>query len=180
MKIAGSLAAGFVFLLIMGAQSGCGLPDEIGAADVTDHYARALIDTPAPAANPPPDSCVQRRSGVTGIQVLVRINEYQGLIRGRNGTHEIAYGTITNIPWVYDDGLLDTHNAQLALNVKSTKNPSGLPYEIKLVAGDLIEVEGEYIPAATSGASNENGAAAVIHFTHNPCGYVSVRGNVYR
>ena len=53
--------------------------------------------TPGPVANPPPASCDQRHPGVTSTQSLVQITRYQGLIHGRNGDHEIAYGTITDL-----------------------------------------------------------------------------------
>ena len=46
--------------------------------------------------------------------------------------------------------------------------------------GATIEVEGEYIPAAKAMASNKNGAAAVVHFTHMPCGYAVIAGKSYR
>ena len=52
--------------------------------------------------------------------------------------------------------------------------------ELPLTVGQRIEVEGEYIPKATAGASNKKGAAAVIHFTHNPCGYAVIAGQTYR
>jgi hypothetical protein len=156
-----------------GPQDGSDLPenDELSVA----HSAASLT-----SLTPPPSSCNQRHAGVTGIQVQIRIDEYQGLIKGRNGTHEIAYGTIVSTPWVYDSKIVDTSNAELALNVKSAKDPTGLPYEVKLAVGSVYEVQGEYIPAATASAHDKKGAAAVIHFSHAPCGYVSVGGTVYR
>jgi hypothetical protein len=133
-----------------------------------------------PTANPPPSSCDQRNSGVTGLQVVVRIDEYQGLITGRNGTHEIAYGTVIDTPWVYDSAIVDTSNVQLAMNVASAKDSTGLPSEIRLTPGETLEVEGEYIPASTANAHDAKGAAAVIHYSHAPCGYVNIGGTVYK
>lgn len=177
MKIAGNVFAGLSLFFAALVLPACG--QEAPSLDETALYEEA-VTTATPTPNPPSSSCNQRRSGVTGIQVLVRIDKYQGLINGRNGVHEIAHATITHTPWVYDDSIVDTTNAQLALNVKSAKNKTGLPYEIKLAVGQVIEVEGEYIPASTSGAKNDNGDAAVIHFTHNPCGYVTISGSVYQ
>jgi hypothetical protein len=117
---------------------------------------------------------------VTGIQVKVRIDEYQGLITGRNGIHEIAHGTIVNTMWVFDNSVVDTSNAQLALNVKSEEDETGLSHEIKLKVGEIYEVQGEYIPASKAKARNGKGSASVIHFTHNPCGFINIDGNVYR
>jgi hypothetical protein len=68
-----------------------------------------------------------------------------------------------------------TTAAQLAMNVASSIDPHGLPQEIPLSAGQVIEVEGEYIPAASANA----GGRAVIHFTHLPCGYVTIDGVTY-
>ena len=133
-----------------------------------------------PPANPPPASCDMRTSGVTGIQVVVRIDTYQGLITGSNGTHEIAYGTVIDTPWVFKSAIVDTTNVQLAMNVASAKDSAGLPHEIRLAAGQILEVEGEYIPASTANAHDAHGAAAVIHFSHSPCGYVVIAGTTYK
>lgn len=135
---------------------------------------------PGPTPNPPPAQCDQRHAGVTGIQVLVRIDEYHGLIHGRNGTHEIAYGTVTDQVWVFDKSVVDTGNVQLAMNVASAMDPSGLPNEIPLSPGQVVEAEGEYIPAATANAHDSHGAAAVIHYIHTPCGYVVINGSTYK
>jgi hypothetical protein len=133
-----------------------------------------------PAPNPPPASCNQRSPGVTAIQVLVQVDEYQGLITGRNGTHEIVYGTIVSTPWVYAVKIVDTTNVQLALNVKSAKDPTGLPMEVPLSVGQVVEVEGEYIPKSTASASDAKGPAAVIHYSHDPCGYITIAGTIYK
>ncbi len=178
MKIRGSWTLHFTaFFLWVAFQTACGSQAETPQEAVDSQIQSALLSTPTPS--PPPPSCDQRSPGVTAIQAVVRVDEYHGLIQGRNGTHEIAYGTITSIPWVYDHSLLDTSNVELALNVKSAKDPNGLPHEIKLSVGQSVEVEGEYIPAATAHASDKKGAAAVIHFTHSPCGYVTIAGTVY-
>ena len=87
---------------------------------------------------------------------------------------------ITDTAWVYDSHIVDTSNTQLALNVKSSIDPSGLPHEIKLTPGQIVEVEGEYIPKSTANAHDKNGAAAVIHYSHAPCGYITIAGTVYR
>lgn len=121
-------------------------------------------------------ACNNRAAGKTGIRATVQITRYQGLIQGRNGTHEIAFGTLTNVLWIHDAGTKDTNNVQLALNVSSSTDPSGLPHEIPLTAGETIEVEGEYISGASAGSSG----TAVIHFTHSTCGFVDVNGQQYR
>lgn len=159
---------------IAGALGGCGAEEDPPAIEQAPSALAAL------APNPPPASCDQRYAGVTALQALVRIDEYKGLISGRNGVHEIAYGTITATPWVYDSSVLDTSNVQLALNVKSAKDPSGLPHEIRLSAGQTVEVEGEYIPSSAASAHDARGRAAVLHFTHAPCGYITIGGTVYR
>jgi len=120
-------------------------------------------------------SCNQRHAGVTGIRATVRIDQYLGLIQGPNGTHELANGTLQNVSWIYQASVEDTTATQLALNVASSIDPHGLPQEIPLSAGQVIEVEGEYIPAASANA----GGRAVIHFTHVPCGYVTINGVTY-
>lgn len=133
-----------------------------------------------PAPSPPPMMCDQRHAGVTGIQVLLRVDEYRGLQRGRNGTHEIVEATVLCTAWVYDMAVVDTDNVEVAMNVKSPKDPSGLPMEVPLSAGDTFEVEGEYIPAATANAKNAHGPAAVIHYAHSPCGYAVLAGKKYQ
>jgi Cys-rich repeat protein len=121
-------------------------------------------------------ACNQRASGKTGIRAQVQITRYQGLISGRNGSHEIAYGTLTNVEWIYSPSTEDTTKVQLAMNVASSTDPSGLPHEILLSVGQTIEVEGEYISAASANASGN----AVIHFTHSTCGYVTINGTTYQ
>ncbi len=133
-----------------------------------------------PVPDPPPASCDQRHAGVTGIQVVVRVDEYHGLIHGKNGDHEIVYGTVTDTVWVFDNTIVDTGNVELAMNVHSAKDPSGLPNEIPVTPGDSLEIEGEYIPASTANAHDKNGSAAVIHYTHTPCGFVNIGGMKYR
>lgn len=132
-----------------------------------------------PAAMPPPASCNMRNPGVTAIQVVLRIDEYKGLQTGRNGVHELAESTIIHTSWVYDQKIVDTSNVHLAMNVASVTDPAGLPMELPLATGQTIEVEGEYIPAATANSTNKNGPAAVVHFTHMPCGYAVIGGKTY-
>lgn len=133
-----------------------------------------------PAPMPPPSSCYQRSADVTGIQVVVRVDQYIGLQTGRNGTHEIVHATIINTPWVYKASIVDTTNVELAMNVSSTGNPAGLPKEIPVRPRDQFEVEGEYIPKSKASATTALGPAAVIHFTHTPCGYAVLGGTLYR
>jgi hypothetical protein len=121
-------------------------------------------------------ACNQRASNKTGIRAQVTITRYQGLINGSNGTHEIAYGTLSNVEWIYAPSVEDTANVQLALNVASSTDPTGLPHEIPLSVGQVVDVEGEYISAATANASGN----AVIHFTHSTCGYVTIAGTTYQ
>lgn len=138
------------------------------------------VDLAGPLANPPPAMCNQRKPGVTAIQVLVSVDEYKGTQMGRNGTHEIVHGTITLTPWVYDRSLIDTSNVEVAMNISTATNPEGLPKEIPMRPGQTFEVEGEYIPKATASASTAKGPAAVIHYTHNPCGYAVIGGTTYK
>ena len=121
-------------------------------------------------------ACNHRASTKTGIRATVVITRYQGLISGANGSHEIAFGTLGTVEWIHDPALEDSQSVQLALNVHSPKDPSGLPNEIPLAVGQTIEVEGEYITAASAGSSGN----AVIHFTHSTCGYVTIAGTTYR
>ena len=135
---------------------------------------------PAGAPCPPPAQCFQRKPGVTALQAVVRVDRYVGLVRGRHGTHEIAVGTLLAMPWVHDPSLVDTKRVELAMNVASSADPRGLPREIPIEPGQSIEVEGEYIPARAAHAHGANGATAVVHYTHAPCGYVVINGRTYR
>lgn len=169
------------------ALAGCGGAeiDELSPVAVAAD-ARAGFDPSAagePAArkqHPPPAQCDRRHPGVTAMQAVVRIDRYRGLIHGRNGTHEVAYGTIVQMPWVFDAKAVDTRRVELAMNVASATDPTGLPREIALSPGETLEVEGEYIPAAQAHAREGRAAVAVIHYTHAPCGYVAVGGRMYR
>lgn len=120
-------------------------------------------------------ACNQRHAGVTGLRATVRVDQYLGLIHGRNGTHEVATGTLQNVSWIFAPSVEDTAAVQLAMNVASAVDPAGLPHEIPLTAGQVIEVEGEYIPGATANASGR----AVVHFTHGICGFVEIGGVIY-
>ena len=119
--------------------------------------------------------CLHRASNKTGLRAQVQITRYQGIIHGRNGDHEIAYGNMQAL-WVDVPSVVDTSSIQLAMNVASSIDPSGLPQEIPLSAGQSIEVEGEYISGATAGL----GGNAVVHFTHSTCGYVTIAGTTYQ
>jgi hypothetical protein len=118
------------------------------------------------------------RAGTTYVTATISIDQYDGVTYGRNGAHEIADGTISDIS-ADDDSLIDTYNVQLAMNVASDTDPNGLPGEISLSQGQVISVHGDYVPSDSANASNDNGAAAVIHFTHAPCGWVSIDGQTY-
>jgi hypothetical protein len=125
-----------------------------------------------------PMACQQRSSGRTGIRAKVQITAYQGVVAGTaNGSHEMADGVLTDIPWIFDAAAKDTNNVHLAMNVHSAKDPSGLPGEIPLTVGQVIEVEGEYIPSTQATGSS---GRAVIHFTHSGCGFVDINGTQYR
>lgn len=155
-------------------------PADLRAADLAGNQKPDLAAMMWPPPMPPPTSCNMRSPGVTAIQAVVRIDEYVGLQTGRNGVHEIAEATVIHTSWIYDGTLVDTSNIHLAMNVASMTDPAGLPMEIPLRSGQTIEVEGEYIPAVKAMASNKNGAAAVVHFTHSPCGYAVIAGKTYR
>jgi hypothetical protein len=121
-------------------------------------------------------ACNHRASTKTGIRATVTITRYQGLIHGSNGDHEIAYGTLANVEWIHDPALKDSSSVQLAMNVSSNTDPTGLPGEVKLSVGQTIEVEGEYITAASASANGN----AVIHFTHSTCGFADINGTTYQ
>lgn len=113
-----------------------------------------------------------RPNGVTEIEAVVAVDQYKGIIHGRNGDHEIVEGHITLINAIANQKALDTKNVELAMNVASSKDPKGLPAEIPVKPGDVLEVEGEYIPSKQAHGHNAHGPAAVVHFTHAPGGYV--------
>lgn len=140
-----------------------------------------VVDAGAcPAAVLPPTSCNQRSPGRTAIQVLVRVDSYNGVITGSNGLHEDFDGTIVCTSWVYQSSAVDTRNVEVAMNITTMMNPNGLPREIPLPVGKVVALEGEYIPASQAKATNANGPAAVIHYTHSPCGFVVIDGMTYR
>lgn len=138
-----------------------------------------FADLPWPAPNPPLPSCYQRKPDVTAIQTVLRVDEYIGVKTGRNGPHEIVHATVVNTPWVYKASIVDTSNIEVSMNMKTETDPSGLPHEIPLRIGQQFEVEGEYIPKWKANATTNLGPAAVIHFTHSPCGYAVLGGIHY-
>jgi hypothetical protein len=119
-------------------------------------------------------------SGDTLVHVTLKVDQYRGIQHGHSGDHEIVEATITTTTSVANPGVVDTDNVEVAMNVHSSTDPSGLPREIPLAVGDSFEAEGQYIPAATANAHNAKGPAAVIHFTHSPCGFVTIAGQQYR
>ena len=155
-------------------------PADLRAADLAGNMGKDMVAVMWPPPMPPPTSCNMRSAGVTAIQAVLRIDEYVGLQTGRNGVHEIAEATVIHTSWIYDGTLVDTSNIHLAMNVASMTDPAGLPMELPLRPGQTIEVEGEYIPAAKAMATNKAGPAAVVHFTHMPCGYAVIAGKTYR
>lgn len=157
------------------AQADAAIRDGAGLADLSW---RTDLGWPAPM--PPPASCNQRYPDVTGIQVVLRVDQYKGVRDGRNGPHEIVHGTIINTPWVYKAAIVDTTNVEVAMNIQTATDLTGLPMEIPVKPRDLIEVAGEYIPKSKASASTALGPAAVIHFTHHHCGYVVIEGIKYK
>jgi len=151
--------------------SDAGVPPGSGCATDNDCRSGGLCSSGTCVAS----ACNQRHPGVTGLRATVRIGQYLGLINGRNGTHEIATGTLQNVGWIFAPSVEDTASVQLAMNVASVIDAQGLPREIPLSAGQVIEVEGEYIPAASANSSGR----AVIHFTHGACGFVEINGVIY-
>lgn len=149
-----------------------------GHSDLASRPDLPIHSDGGPTPNPPPASCYQRKAGVTAIQSLITIDRYIGLQTGHSGTHEIAEGTVTTTAWIYDSSLFDTTNVQLAMVVDAAG--PGLPMELPLLPGQVIETEGEYIPSATADATTAKGPAAVIHFTHSPCGYAIISGMTYQ
>lgn len=186
-------------LLSLGA-AGCGGADAAldGSADDLRGQRRCRTDAdcpqgqlcasrvcrPAPVTPPPdlpPPSCDQRSPGRTAIRAKVRVAAYAGLQRGHSGSHEIAYGSLLATEWVFAPATLDTTNVELAMNVASSIDPTGLPQEVPLHPGDLVELQGEYISLAGGASAHDaQGPAAVLHFTHAPCGWVVINGQRYQ
>jgi hypothetical protein len=166
--------------LLRDAGADLAMPSDMAARDGSIAKDLASPDLSWPAPMPPPASCYQRSSGVTGIQVVLRVDQYIGVKTGRNGPHEIIHGTIVNTPWVYKSSIIDTTNIEVAMNIQTATDMTGLPKEIPVRAGEQIELEGEYIPKATANATTALGPAAVLHFTHEPCGYAVLGGVKYR
>lgn len=155
---------------------------ELGAADLRPSPDLASV-IPNPPARPNTDSyCLNRwrnNPDSTGIQAVVRVDEYRGVKTGRNGPHEFIHGTLVRTVWLLEMGTIDTTNVELSMNVQTMTDMHGLPMEVPVAAGDYVEVEGEYIPMAKASASTAKGPAAVIHFTHSPCGYAVLNGKTF-
>lgn len=143
------------------------------------------IGSVSPASSATPDEPVSlphlpgRPGDTSEIEGTFRVTRYGGLEVGRSGTHEVAEGVLTVRRAAHPE-VVDTLNVHLAMNVASRRDPHGLPRELPLRVGEVIEVEGEYIPARKAHAHNAQGPAAVVHFTHTPGGFVVVGGVTYR
>jgi hypothetical protein len=144
------------------------------------HDSEEVATAESAAPRTTPASCdTPHRMGEAHVRATVRVDRYVGLHKGFNGTHEIFEGTVTDMTYASDQSLIDSMNVQVAMNVMSSRDPRGLPNEIKLTPGELVELEGDYVPEATASAHTANGAAAVIHYTHAPCGSVTIDGMQY-
>jgi hypothetical protein len=154
---------------------GCASPTTSSEESSSSNDALSSWDTVDVAS-----STCRTKPGETLVHVTLKVNEYRGVHHGHNGDHEIVEATITAKTSVADPSLVDSNNVEAAMNVHSSTDPSGLPHEIPVAVGDTFEVQGEYIPAATANAHNANGPAAVIHFAHSPCGFVTIAGQQYR
>jgi hypothetical protein len=174
-------APAFLVLLVSGAFgfAACGGAQEEGVV-ASGEPSLTVRRHPGPKADPPPAQCHRRHAGATAIEAVVRIDRYLGLTRGRNGTHEVAFGTITSTPWVFDAGAIDTAHVQVSLSVANATDRTGLPEEMPLMAGESILVEGEYISASRANVRGARGPTAVVHYTHAPCGFVVIKGRKYR
>lgn len=161
-------------------------PSEAGTYEVTatSHhlstaFGTATIVVGAPSTPPPstgpgtlPPTCY--RTGQAVVDGTVTVTQYNGLQHGYNGTHEIVIGSLA-VSYSSDSSVLSDVQVQLALNVASAKDSSGLPQEIPLNPGDTFEVQGVYIPPALAQSQY-----AIVHFTHAPCGFVTINGNEYQ
>jgi hypothetical protein len=125
-------------------------------------------------------TCSNRPSADTQINALVRVDQYLGVRTGGSGQHEDFYGTMTQVIAVDSSSKVDTMNVEVAMRIAGSSNPAGLPGEIPLTAGQVIEVAGDYIPASTASCSDSAGSCAVIHFTHSPCGWVYINPTTYQ
>lgn len=135
---------------------------------------------PGPSGVSTLPTCSNRPSTDTQINADIRVDQYLGVRVGSSGPHEDFYGTITQVVAVADQSKVDTMNVEVAMRIASSSNPAGLPQEIPLSPGQVIEVAGDYIPASTASCSDPAGSCAVIHFTHSPCGWVYINPNTYQ
>ncbi len=124
--------------------------------------------------------CPNRPGGRSQVDVKLKVDQYKGVQHGRNGDHEIFEGTIVTTYAASNQTAIDTQNVHVAMNIKTSGNPEGLPREIPLSVGATVQMVGEYIPAEQANATNSKGKAAVLHFTHSPCGEVLINGTLYQ
>jgi hypothetical protein len=111
--------------------------------------------------------------------MVVRVDRYIGVRPGRNGPHELFEGTLLRVDEADNEGLIDTENVFVSMNVQDARDRHGLPYEIPLSEGDELEIQGIFIPLAKADAYTQKGDAGVIHFSHAPCGYVTIDGQKF-
>jgi hypothetical protein len=163
---------GYLFCLVV-CTAGC----SSAPADVATSGEEAALDSEA--LDVASSSC-HTKPGETSVHVVLKVDQYRGVHHGHNGDHEIVEATVTSTLSVANPSLVDSSNVEVAMNVKGAQDPSGLPQEVPVAVGDTFEVQGEYIPAATANAHNAKGAAAVIHFTHSPCGFAKIAGHEYQ
>lgn len=134
-----------------------------------------------PQAVAPPKACVGAEQPDSGfpIQAVVRVDQYDGLISENGEQFEVFDGTVLCTSFVSDPGGVDTQNVQVSMKLEGMLDPIGLPKEIPLTQGQLVEVEGEYIPSSAANVTNDNGPAAIITYTHFPCGFAVIDGMTY-
>jgi hypothetical protein len=101
-------------------------------------------------------------------------------------------GTIQSLPGYDSDG---EHQYALISNVRRVSGSVSVPSTIfasiridergtdgvlPLRVGSSIQIKGEFIPEDEAYKTPENCCYAVIHFTHDPVGYVYYNGVYYR
>lgn len=174
--------------ILVGMLGGCGsgvgaTGDSFGGGDETGEgvesnassYERGQVPT-----GELPAKCFRRGDGTSAVKVRVRVDEYKGVKRGRNGWHEMFNGTIVATEWAQEFAAVDTTNAFVAMNVSSPRDKDGLPQELVLAPGEELVLQGSLISSATSKKKVRGRPAVVVHFTHSPCGYVERAGTRYR
>ena len=153
--------------------AGCSGADSSAPVDVAPESAQQAASTRNGRGGESSSGSCSVPADETTIQAMVEVLQPSFVRSG----HERVRARLVKIEKVFDASIVSTPDVDLAMRLDSSGGSDGLPRPIALFPGARFEVSGIYIPKEKAYGTNHE--RAVIHYTHPPCGSVTINGSTY-